>query len=515
MVDRTATILMGRYNDELLARGLDYDSARDSSSDSLSEASSDFIITIILYIILLLIYRLLLEAISQELSVKIKNPNDVCTLISPVSRAFNLHVRADLIPSPKRIKDSGIWQMRRLASVLFTQIAFRDKGLSYSCSVRLLDRDENRDGCERAPRINIGRFFRVHDTLKAIHPRISGYEWIQKRAEHRIVWLSRKMPNTRSGASMTHEEVEELVNRRVAEEMEAREAAIDLEPMNENGDEQEGGNGGNGGNGNGGNGGNGNGGNGENGNGNRNGNHGMNYGGFMPVAREMVPDEENRVERFIGSLPDNIQGNVIAIRGGWKSNLRITVDKQPPFRRQNTIAECVLELNGWNNKERTRDCRAVIAPNTQRDPVGNQQGIVCYECWETRDISGELPDGRISETNIVLRGCTLGLLGHPFDIDLMPLELGSFDVIISMDWLAKYHELIVCDEKVVRIPYGNEVLIIRGDDFDKLEERYLTKKRKASKKRQKPTRLESVVKDEAQSKSSPTSEKEKAKKNIT
>ncbi|GJX60693.1 putative reverse transcriptase domain-containing protein [Tanacetum coccineum] len=48
----------------------------------------------------------------------------------------------------------------------------------------------------------------------------------------------------------------------------------------------------------------------------------------------------------------------------------------------------------------------------------------------------------------------------------MPVELGSFDVIIGMDWLAKYHALIVCDEKVVRIPYGNEVLIIRGDNYD-------------------------------------------------
>ncbi|GJW06953.1 putative reverse transcriptase domain-containing protein [Tanacetum coccineum] len=68
----------------------------------------------------------------------------------------------------------------------------------------------------------------------------------------------------------------------------------------------------------------------------------------------------------------------------------------------------------------------------------------------------ELADGRILETNIVLRGCTLGLLGHPFNIDLMPAELGSFNVIIGMDWLAKNHALIVCDEKVVRIPYGNE-----------------------------------------------------------
>ncbi|GJZ74874.1 putative reverse transcriptase domain-containing protein [Tanacetum coccineum] len=45
-------------------------------------------------------------------------------------------------------------------------------------------------------------------------------------------------------------------------------------------------------------------------------------------------------------------------------------------------------------------------------------------------------------------------------------ELSSFDVIIGMDWLAKYHALIVCDEKVVCIPYGNEVLIIRGDNCD-------------------------------------------------
>ncbi|GJV66845.1 putative reverse transcriptase domain-containing protein [Tanacetum coccineum] len=48
----------------------------------------------------------------------------------------------------------------------------------------------------------------------------------------------------------------------------------------------------------------------------------------------------------------------------------------------------------------------------------------------------------------------------------MPVELGSFDVIIGMDWLAKYHALIVCGEKVVRIPYGDEVLIIRGDNCD-------------------------------------------------
>nr|GFB75028.1 reverse transcriptase domain-containing protein [Tanacetum cinerariifolium] len=78
----------------------------------------------------------------------------------------------------------------------------------------------------------------------------------------------------------------------------------------------------------------------------------------------------------------------------------------------------------------------------------------------------KLADGRISETNIIHRGCTLGLLGHPFDINLMPVELGSFDVIIGMDWMAKNHTMIVCNEKVVHIPYGDEVLIIQSDDID-------------------------------------------------
>ncbi|GJZ32304.1 putative reverse transcriptase domain-containing protein [Tanacetum coccineum] len=75
----------------------------------------------------------------------------------------------------------------------------------------------------------------------------------------------------------------------------------------------------------------------------------------------------------------------------------------------------------------------------------------------------ELADGRTSETNTVLRGCTLGLLGHPFNIDLMPIDLGSFDVIIDMDWLAKNHAVIICHEKIVRIPYRNEILIVQRD----------------------------------------------------
>nr|GEW14772.1 hypothetical protein [Tanacetum cinerariifolium] len=90
---------------------------------------------------------------------------------------------------------------------------------------------------------------------------------------------------------------------------------------------------------------------------------------------------------------------------------------------------------------------------------------------DTLDVSYaiELADGRVSETNTVLSGYTLGLLGNPFNIDLMLVELGSFDVIIGMDWLTNHHAVIVCDEKIVRIPYGDEVLIVQ----DKLEEKRL------------------------------------------
>ncbi|GJX01667.1 putative reverse transcriptase domain-containing protein [Tanacetum coccineum] len=75
----------------------------------------------------------------------------------------------------------------------------------------------------------------------------------------------------------------------------------------------------------------------------------------------------------------------------------------------------------------------------------------------------ELADGRIIGLNTILRGCTLNLLNHPFNINLMPVELGSFDVIIGMDWLATYQAIIVCAEKIVRIPWGKETLIVHGD----------------------------------------------------
>ncbi|GJR39046.1 putative reverse transcriptase domain-containing protein, partial [Tanacetum coccineum] len=305
------------------------------------------------------------------------------------------------------------------------------------------------------------------------------------------------------------------------------------------------------------------------------------------MCTKMVPEEEDRVEKFIGGLPDNIQGNVIAAEptrlqdvvrianhlmdknlkgyantGGQNVARAYTAGNNEKRGYRGTLpfcnrcrlhheGQCTMKCNNCKKVgHMTRDCRAVIATTTQGTPWPNQRVITCFECGAqghyrkdcpkvknqnhgnkarvpdargkayvlgggdanpgSNTITGtfllndhhaymlfdsgadrsfisntfstlldiipsaldvsyavELADGRTSETSTVLRGCTLGLLGHPFNIDLMPIDLGSFDFIIGMDWLARNHAVIVCDEKIVRIPYGNEILIVQGDKSDK------------------------------------------------
>ncbi|GJQ90906.1 putative reverse transcriptase domain-containing protein [Tanacetum coccineum] len=80
----------------------------------------------------------------------------------------------------------------------------------------------------------------------------------------------------------------------------------------------------------------------------------------------------------------------------------------------------------------------------------------------------ELADGKVVSTNTILRSCTLVLLNHVFKIDLLPTRLGSFDVIIGMDWLAYHRALIDCYEKIVRIPLSNgKILEVQGERPEK------------------------------------------------
>ncbi|GJY09945.1 putative reverse transcriptase domain-containing protein [Tanacetum coccineum] len=76
----------------------------------------------------------------------------------------------------------------------------------------------------------------------------------------------------------------------------------------------------------------------------------------------------------------------------------------------------------------------------------------------------ELADGRIVSTNTVFRGCTLNLINQLFEIDLMPIELGTFDIVIGMDWLVERDAVIVCGKKEVHIPVKNELLVVKGNE---------------------------------------------------
>ncbi|GJX70841.1 putative reverse transcriptase domain-containing protein [Tanacetum coccineum] len=76
----------------------------------------------------------------------------------------------------------------------------------------------------------------------------------------------------------------------------------------------------------------------------------------------------------------------------------------------------------------------------------------------------ELADGKVVSTNTILRSCTLVLLNHVFKIDLLPTRLGSFNVIVGMDWLSYHRAVIDCYEKIVRIPLSNgEILKVQGE----------------------------------------------------
>ncbi|GJY36214.1 reverse transcriptase domain-containing protein [Tanacetum coccineum] len=76
----------------------------------------------------------------------------------------------------------------------------------------------------------------------------------------------------------------------------------------------------------------------------------------------------------------------------------------------------------------------------------------------------EIASGQLVEIDKVIMGYKLEIKGHVFHIDLILFGHGSFDVIISMNWLSNFKAEIVCHEKVVRIPLPDgKVLRVLGE----------------------------------------------------
>nr|GEW23362.1 hypothetical protein [Tanacetum cinerariifolium] len=65
--------------------------------------------------------------------------------------------------------------------------------------------------------------------------------------------------------------------------------------------------------------------------------------------------------------------------------------------------------------------------------------------WQRQD-ADDFAIEHIMRTQALEAGAHIGALE---DTDLMPIELGSFDVIIGMDWLRRHHVMITCNEKLI------------------------------------------------------------------
>ncbi|XP_024964861.1 uncharacterized protein LOC112505146, partial [Cynara cardunculus var. scolymus] len=80
----------------------------------------------------------------------------------------------------------------------------------------------------------------------------------------------------------------------------------------------------------------------------------------------------------------------------------------------------------------------------------------------------EFANGQEFKARSVFTNCTLNLANKDFSIDLIPIELGRFDIIVGMDWLSKNQAEIVCSEKLIRIPQdGMEQIVVQGDKLDR------------------------------------------------
>ncbi|GKD27205.1 reverse transcriptase domain-containing protein, partial [Tanacetum coccineum] len=227
------------------------------------------------------------------------------------------------------------------------------------------------------------------------------------------------------------------------------------------------------------------------------------------LCPNMVPNTEKLLEAFIGGLPQSIEGNVTASRPQTLEEsiniaqrlmdqvtkhtpMQVSSDHKRKFNDQRTFNNNNNSRNNnsrnyrntntnnrYNNHQlqqnrRQEAVRAYAATSSENNRVlfdsGADRSFISISLASMLNIPSitintfyyiEMADGNLVSTNTVIKGCTLTLLNQPFEIDLIPIKLGSFDVVIGMDWLSKYHAKILCDKKFVHIPIDGETLIIR------------------------------------------------------
>ncbi|GJT84414.1 putative reverse transcriptase domain-containing protein [Tanacetum coccineum] len=167
----------------------------------------------------------------------------------------------------------------------------------------------------------------------------------------------------------------------------------------------------------------------------------------------MVLNYEKLMEVFIGGLPRSIEGNVTTLKPQTLEEA-ITITQSFPVYELHpaiTTGPCTVIVSALQKGADKSFVSTSLASMLNIPPITLDT---------TYDI--EMTDGNLVGTNTIIQGCTLILLNQPFEIDLMTIKLDSFDIVIDMDWLSKYHARIICDEKVVHIPIDSKTLIIQG-----------------------------------------------------
>nr|GEX06985.1 putative reverse transcriptase domain-containing protein [Tanacetum cinerariifolium] len=216
------------------------------------------------------------------------------------------------------------------------------------------------------------------------------------------------------------------------------------------------------------------------------------------MCTKFLTDETKKVDKYISGLPDNIYGNVMSTR---PKTLDETIESTlgtylcAPSAITITLGNVHLGVENARAQGRAyvlggRDASSDSNVITGTFLLNNRYAKILFDTGADRSFVSatfsaliditlttlenhydvELADGKIIGVNTVVRGCILNFMNYPFNIDLMHVPLGSFDVIIGMDWLTKYHGVIICDEKIMRVLFRREVLIFQGNRDHQREE---------------------------------------------
>ncbi|GJS84929.1 putative reverse transcriptase domain-containing protein [Tanacetum coccineum] len=131
-----------------------------------------------------------------------------------------------------------------------------------------------------------------------------------------------------------------------------------------------------------------------------------------------------------------------------------------------------------------RDCRSTGNTNVANTQKGNgaaPKGNGCFECGAPGHFKRDCPklknkDGGNGNAQgwVYAVGNAEKRGNAPGNPDANVVMVCSFDVIIGMNWLRRCHAVIVCDEKLVQVPYGNETLTFYGNENSNGRESRLT-----------------------------------------